>query len=121
MNLKDITRAVTSLPGITALNSIQQAVAESKADSIILIAPTGSGKTIAFTIGLLLRAAEPYGATQTLVLAPSRELVMQTAEVIRRVARQYKTVALYGGHSMTGARSSSMSMTSSSSSASSRR
>lgn len=101
MNLKDITRAVTSLPGITALNPIQQAVAESKADSIILIAPTGSGKTIAFTIGLLLRAAEPYGATQTLVLAPSRELVMQTAEVIRRVARQYKTVALYGGHSMT--------------------
>lgn len=101
MNIENITRAVTSLPGITALNPIQQAVAESKADSIILIAPTGSGKTIAFTIGLLLRAAEPYRATQALVLAPSRELVMQTAEVIRRVARQYKTVALYGGHSMT--------------------
>ena len=101
MTLEDITRAVTALPGISALNPIQQAVAESKADSIILIAPTGSGKTIAFTIGLLLRAAEPNGATQALVLAPSRELVMQTAEVIRRVARQYKTVALYGGHSMT--------------------
>ena len=101
MTLEDITRAVTALPGISALNPIQRAVAQSKADSIILIAPTGSGKTIAFTIGLLLRAAEPNGATQALVLAPSRELVMQTAEVIRRVARQYKTVALYGGHSMT--------------------
>ena len=35
-----------------------------------------------------------------MVIAPSRELVLQIAEVIRPIATGLKTVAFYGGHSM---------------------
>ena len=67
---------------------------------MIVISPTGSGKTIAFAGAVLQRLGEPDGRVQALVLAPSRELVIQIYEVVRKMARGYKTVAFYGQHSM---------------------
>ncbi len=65
-----------------------------------LLAPTGSGKTLAFAIPLLKSLAPARGQVQAVVIAPSRELVLQIAEVIRPIATGLKTVAFYGGHSM---------------------
>ncbi len=49
----------------------------------------------------MLRSLDnPSGRVQAVVMAPSRELVMQIASVVRELATGYKTVALYGGHSM---------------------
>ncbi|MDE6782827.1 MAG: DEAD/DEAH box helicase, partial [Paramuribaculum sp.] len=100
MTTDDITRNINSRLGISTLNDMQQAMARTTAKAVILTAPTGSGKTLAFAIAMLraLRS-DAKAKPQALVLAPSRELVLQIAEVVRPIATDLKTVALYGGHS----------------------
>ena len=55
-----------------------------------MVAPTGSGKTLAYALPLLdaLRALEPRleraDGTAALVLAPTRELCAQIADVLSR-------------------------------------
>ncbi len=87
--------------GIAELNAMQLAVGASRSRKIMLIAPTGSGKTVAFAIALLRSLHSSDGRVQGVVLAPSRELVLQICEVIRRIAAGLRTVAFYGGHSVT--------------------
>jgi len=67
---------------------------------VLVTGPTGSGKTVAFALRLLRRLSASKGDIQAVVLAPSRELVIQIADVIRPVAAGLKTVAFYGGHAM---------------------
>ena len=101
MKKQEIIDRILSLPGIEALNQMQQKMAALPSDGLyILLAPTGSGKTIAFAIPLAASLRTPGQGVKALVLAPSRELVTQTAGVLRRIATGFKTTALYGGHSM---------------------
>lgn len=86
--------------GIEQLNPMQLAVLSSEAQKLFLIAPTGSGKTIAFTIAMAKQLQAPCGKLQGVVIAPSRELVIQISDVIRSVTPGYKTLPLYGGHPM---------------------
>ena len=88
--------------GITELNDMQQATLALKVPArLLLLAPTGSGKTLAFAIPLLRSLPAPGHGLRGLVIAPTRELVLQTAEVLRVLAApERKTVALYGGHSV---------------------
>ncbi len=53
---------------------------------VIAQAPTGSGKTVAFGLGILQRLDVPRAYTQALVLCPTRELADQVAKEIRRLA-----------------------------------
>lgn len=86
---------------VTELNPMQKRMSEiAVRGTFTLLAPTGSGKTLAFAIPLLKSLAPPRGQVQAVVIAPSRELVLQIAEVIRPIASGLKTVAFYGGHSM---------------------
>ena len=66
-------------------------------------APTGSGKTIAFGIPLVVRAPKGYSQEPTsLILAPTRELAEQITTVIRPLARMMERTILsvYGGVNM---------------------
>lgn len=75
-----------------------------------LIAPTGSGKTVAFLLPLLqllnadrTRPDHPdqaNRAVQCLILAPSRELAIQIEQVWKKMATGYKVNVCYGGHSV---------------------
>ncbi len=86
---------------IAELNPMQRRMAEIPSrGTFTLLAPTGSGKTIAFAIPFLKSIAPAKGQIQGVVIAPSRELVLQIAEVLRPIATGLKTVAFYGGHSM---------------------
>ncbi len=86
---------------IAELNPMQRRMAEIPSrGTFTLLAPTGSGKTIAFAIPFLKSIAPAKGQIQGGVIAPSRELVLQIAEVLRPIATGLKTVAFYGGHSM---------------------
>ena len=85
--------------GIPELNDMQRAVLAVKSRSLVLLAPTGSGKTLAFTLAMLKRLGPPGTGVAALVLAPSRELAIQIFDVMRPLARGYKTMAMYGGHS----------------------
>jgi ATP-independent RNA helicase DbpA len=63
-------------------------------------APTGSGKTVAFSLPLLGNLKPRNFAVQALVLCPTRELAGQVATEIRRLARSpgtLKVLTLCGG------------------------
>lgn len=100
MKENEIIKNIKTRLGIEQLNEMQQRMCGVQSSSIILLSPTGSGKTVAFTIPMLKSLKMPLGKVQTVVIAPSRELVQQIAAVVRQVAVGYKTVAFYGGHSM---------------------
>ncbi len=88
--------------GIKEINEMQKkamaAATESK--EIILVSPTGSGKTVAFTLPMLKWLNPAAGRVQAIIIAPSRELVIQIAGVVRELASGYKVSALYGGHNV---------------------
>src|SRR5262245_19255792 len=63
-------------------------------------AQTGTGKTAAFLLPFLNRWRDfPHLGPQALVLAPTRELVVQVSEEARKLApsRSCRAVAIYGG------------------------
>lgn len=68
-----------------------------KSDNVVLLSPTGSGKTLAYMLPLIesLKAEQP--AVQALVIVPSRELAMQTVEVVKQGGADIRALALYGG------------------------
>jgi ATP-independent RNA helicase DbpA len=70
---------------------------------IIAQAKTGSGKTAAFGIGLLLKIDVSKFHPQALLIAPTRELAEQVAKELRKLARfkhNIKILTLYGGTPM---------------------
>lgn len=100
MTRGELDKALGRIPGVSEANAMQRRVWGSRSQRIIVISPTGSGKTVAFAGILLLRIKAPDGSVQAVVLAPSRELVIQIAEVVRRLAADHRVVAFYGQHSM---------------------
>jgi ATP-dependent RNA helicase DeaD len=69
---------------------------------VIVQARTGTGKTGAFGIPLVDRLLAENEDVQALVLAPTRELALQSAREIQKLGshRGISTVAVYGGASM---------------------
>ncbi|HET8818820.1 MAG TPA: ATP-dependent RNA helicase DbpA [Xanthomonadaceae bacterium] len=74
--------------GYTAMTGIQaQALPAILAGrDVIAQAPTGSGKTAAFGLGLLQHLDLRHGRTQALVLCPTRELADQVGRQLRTLA-----------------------------------
>ena len=100
MNKNEILRNVRERMGIAELNDMQLSVLNHTAPNLLVHSPTGSGKTVAFTSLMLLRTKTTSDRVGSIIVAPSRELVVQIADVVRRIAYGQHVVALYGGHSM---------------------
>ncbi|MBT6376945.1 MAG: DEAD/DEAH box helicase [Flavobacterium sp.] len=66
----------------------------------ILLSPTGTGKTLAFSLPLLDSLDPESNEIQALILVPSRELAIQIEQVIRSMGSGYKVNAVYGGRPM---------------------
>ena len=63
-------------------------------------AQTGTGKTASFGIPLLMKVDPNNKKTQAIVLSPTRELAIQSAEEIRKLAKYMhgiKVLPIYGG------------------------
>lgn len=88
--------------GISDINDMQRRsmAAASESKEIRIVAPTGSGKTVAFTLPMLKWMNPPTGRIQSIIIAPSRELVIQIAGVVRELASGFKVSAVYGGHNV---------------------
>ena len=73
-----------------------------KGEDLIVQSRTGTGKTAAFGIPLVDRIVSHEPGVQALILAPTRELALQSAREIERIAANdgLKTVAIYGGAAM---------------------
>jgi ATP-independent RNA helicase DbpA len=86
---------------INELNAMQKATidASAKANDLILLSPTGSGKTLGFLLPVLLNLKEDKKGVQTLILVPSRELAIQIETVFKQMSTGFKINCCYGGHS----------------------
>jgi len=85
---------------ITALNEMQHAALNAaEKNDLILLSPTGSGKTLGFLLPLLELLDEANPLVQVLILVPSRELALQIEQVFRTIGSGFKVNCCYGGHS----------------------
>jgi superfamily II DNA/RNA helicase len=85
---------------IEKLNEMQLAFIEKAASeqNLMLLAPTGSGKTISFLLPLIDKINPETTGVQALIVAPSRELSLQIESVLRAMKTNYKVSCCYGGH-----------------------
>ena len=100
MREKEFLPQVAERLGIAELNEMQRRMMASATENrdIILLSPTGSGKTLAFILPMLKMLRPSTGRIQAVVIAPSRELVVQIADVLHKIGAGMKTTPLYGGH-----------------------
>jgi superfamily II DNA/RNA helicase len=84
---------------IDQLNPMQEAagVAIENHPEIVLLSPTGTGKTLAFLLPLIKKLDPAITEIQALILAPSRELAIQIETVFREMGTGFKANAVYGG------------------------
>ena len=90
--------------GIEQLNEMQVAAHEAIAshNEVVLLSPTGTGKTLAFLLPLIESLDVNREQIQVLILVPSRELAIQIEQVLREMGSGYKVNAVYGGRSGSG-------------------
>ena len=89
--------------GIEELNPMQEEarLAIHTNTDIVLLSPTGTGKTLAFLLPMIKELDPDCIEIQALILVPSRELAIQIEQVARQMGTGYKTNAVYGGRSGT--------------------
>jgi superfamily II DNA/RNA helicase len=93
-----IKKALENL-NITALNQMQNAALNvPKQSDMVVLAPTGSGKTLGFLLPVLNLLDKDRAGVQALVLVPSRELALQIEKVFRGMVTGFKISCCYGGH-----------------------
>lgn len=100
MREKEFLPQIKTRLGIEELNQMQRRMlaAGTEGRDLILLSPTGTGKTLAFILPVLKMLRPSTGRVQAVVIAPSRELVMQIAGVFQKIGAGMKTTPLYGGH-----------------------
>ena len=88
---------------IEKLTPMQEATAEAfrKREDVVLLSPTGSGKTLAYLLPLVEwldgLPSEHQTEVKALVLVPSRELALQTEQVMKQMKSQHHVMSCYGG------------------------
>ncbi len=87
--------------GIEQLNSMQEeAILKiSTCSEVILLSPTGTGKTLAFLLPIIDSIDDDLQEVQALIVVPTRELAIQIEQVVREMGTGYKINAVYGGRS----------------------
>jgi superfamily II DNA/RNA helicase len=90
---------ILSKLGIEQLNPIQLAAQKAIETSkeVILLSPTGTGKTLAFLLPLIQQLDASVEEVQLLIIVPSRELAIQIEQVMREMGTGFKVNAVYGG------------------------
>jgi superfamily II DNA/RNA helicase len=92
---------ILSKLGISALNPMQEEakLAIHASNEVILLSPTGTGKTLAFLLPLINELDENCSEIQVIIIVPSRELAIQIEQVFREMGSGFKVNAVYGGRS----------------------
>ncbi|MDO4563426.1 MAG: DEAD/DEAH box helicase [Clostridia bacterium] len=102
LNLSDEIRAAISSMGFEKATPVQEKSIAPMIDGRDLVAqaPTGTGKTCAFGIPLVECTKPESEHVSALVLCPTRELCMQTADELTKLSKfkkNIKVAAVYGG------------------------
>lgn len=94
-----LTHSLLSKFEISALNPMQEEAYKTigaKSD-LVLLSPTGTGKTLAFLLPLIETLDNDCEEIQILIIVPSRELAQQIEQVTRKMGSGFKVNAVYGG------------------------
>ncbi len=85
--------------GIQALTPMQEAMRQAWNTNrdLVLLSPTGTGKTLAYLLPLSQTLKPDCQEVQAIVLTPSRELARQTEQVFRSMGTPFGVVSCYGG------------------------
>jgi superfamily II DNA/RNA helicase len=94
--------SILSRFNIAELNDMQHKMLDviPKSNDVVLISPTGSGKTIGFLLPVLQLLVADKQGVQVLILVPSRELAIQIEQVFKQMGTVHKINCCYGGHSV---------------------
>ncbi|KAF0238715.1 MAG: DEAD/DEAH box [Prolixibacteraceae bacterium] len=97
--IKKNQKNILSKLNIEKLNPMQEEAQQAihSGSEIVLLSPTGTGKTLAFMLPIIAALDAKCAEIQVLILVPSRELAIQIEQVIREMGTGYKTNAFYGG------------------------
>lgn len=87
---------------IEALNEMQNEaqLAIHTTKEVILLSPTGTGKTLAFTLPMIASLDIELKELQAMVIVPTRELAIQIEQYIKEMGTGFKVNAVYGGRSV---------------------
>jgi ATP-dependent RNA helicase DeaD len=88
--------------GFDQFNEMQIAAQEAilEENNVLLLSPTGSGKTVAFLVPIFEMLLPEIQSVQCLIIVPSRELGLQIEQVWKKMGTNYKVNVCYGGHSI---------------------
>ena len=99
----EVLRAIDSM-GFVEPTPVQMATFRPAIEGrdLVVQARTGTGKTAAFGLPLVDKLVKQDGGPQALILAPTRELALQSSKEIARLGanRGIRTAAIYGGAPM---------------------
>lgn len=98
---KEIKNLVLNNEQYAELLPIQEEVfkAAYEDDQLLLLSPTGSGKTLSFLLFILSQLKINQNHSQALIISPTRELAIQIQDVFKSLQSPFTVITLYGGHS----------------------
>jgi len=94
-----LTKSILEKFEIEELNPMQLEAGRNirKKSDVVLLSPTGTGKTLAFLLPLIETLDPENTEIQILIIVPSRELAQQLLQVARDMGSGFKVNAVYGG------------------------
>lgn len=100
LQLNEYQRRALDKLSISSLTPMQESALLTARDTrdVILLSPTGTGKTLAYLLPLIERLqvlASPN--VQAIVIVPSRELALQIEVVLKSMSLPWRAMSVYGG------------------------
>lgn len=98
--MKMLGSDILSKLGIEQLSLMQEETSRAvlfSDNDVILLSPTGTGKTLAYLLPLVQRIDTSSEDVQAIVIVPSRELALQSVGVLQKMSCGVKGMGLYGG------------------------
>lgn len=97
---EELVKRIIGNLGFSSINDIQHKMLEEGfvSDQIVLLSPTGTGKTLSYLLVILHYLSEKKPGVQAMIIVPSRELALQVEQVLRQINTGLKVNSCYGGH-----------------------
>lgn len=99
LQLNEYQQGALNRLAVEALTPMQEAAltaCRSHSD-MILLSPTGTGKTLAYLLPLIEHLRLGVEGVQAMVIVPSRELALQIDSVVKSMVLPWKAMSVYGG------------------------